>query len=289
MNQHFIITEQLRQLLRLALEEDTGPGDITTLATVPEDKPCMARLFAKAAGVIAGQPVFEEIFRLLDPEIRFQWFVRESDPVPSKTLCLEMSGNARAVLTGERTALNILQRMSGVATLTNRYVRKISHTGTKIIDTRKTTPLWRNLEKYAVTAGGGSNHRMGLYDMFLIKDNHIASAGGISAAIQAVLDYRIKMKHTAAIEVETKNIGEVQEALMFPIDRIMLDNMSVDEIRDAMHVIGGRCETEASGGVTEDTVCAIAETGVDYISAGALTHSAPALDLSLLIETETMA
>ncbi len=289
MNHSFVITEPLRNLLHLALKEDTGTGDITTLATVPTDKPCFARLFAKAAGVIAGQPVFEEIFRLLDPEIRFQWFIREGDPVPSKTLCLEMKGNARAVLIGERTALNLLQRMSGIASLTSRYVKKISHTKAKIIDTRKTTPLWRILEKYAVTAGGGSNHRMGLYDMFLIKDNHIVSAGGISAAIQAALEYRINMNLTAAIEVETKNIGEVQEALMFPIDRIMLDNMSADEIREAVHFVAGRCETEASGGVTVDTVCAIAETGVDFISAGALTHSAPALDLSLLIETETRA
>ena len=279
------LNDQLRNLIKLAIEEDTGSGDITTLATVPYRQQGRARLVAKSEGIIAGQKIFNEVFKLIDSAAECSWFVKEGDLVGAGTLCAELKGNLHAILTGERTALNFIQRMSGVASLTFRFMQKIKHTRAKIIDTRKTTPLWRMLEKYAVTVGGGANHRMGLYDMFLIKDNHIAAAGGIGPAVRKVLEYNKTSSVPLAIEVETKNLSEVREALEYPVHRIMLDNMPVAEMKETVKVIDRRCETEASGGVTLDTVVEIAETGVDFISVGALTHSAPALDLSLLVES----
>ncbi len=281
----FEISGTLRDLLRHALEEDVQSGDITSEATVGAAQEGVARLFAKAKGILAGQAVFHEVFQIAGSPVRCTWFVKDGDEIKPKDVCAELHGNMMAILAGERTALNFIQRMSGTATLTGQFAERIRHTHAKIVDTRKTTPLWRSLEKYAVTAGGGANHRMGLYDMFLIKDNHIAAAGGVGPAVRKVIEYNRALQVPRAIEVETKNMSEVREALEFPVHRIMLDNMSVREMTEAVQLIHHRCETEASGGVTLDTVAEIAETGVDFISVGALTHSAPALDLSLLVES----
>lgn len=279
-----VITPAYRDRIELALAEDIGSGDMTTLASVSSDITGTARLIAKAEGILCGQAVWDECFRLVDSSVMVEWKVLEGARVHPQTLCAEIRGSLRSILTTERTALNFVQRMSGIATLTRRFVDAVAHTPTKIIDTRKTTPLWRYFEKYAVSVGGGENHRMGLYDMFLIKDNHIAAAGSISRAIEAVLDYRTKMNCFFPIEVETKNLSEVAEALRYPVQRIMLDNMSVEEMTTAVRQINRKCETEASGGINLSNIREVAETGVDYISIGALTHSVTALDLSLLVE-----
>lgn len=280
---NFPFSATTRSQLRDALNEDLKSGDITTLGTVPSARSGTAGLFAKSAGVLCGQTVFNEIFRKVDDGVRLSWRVAEGHAVEIGLPCADIHGPLSSILMAERTALNFLQRLSGIATLTRSYVQRVAHTRCRILDTRKTTPLWRELEKYAVTVGGGMNHRMGLYDAFLIKDNHIAAAGGIRPAVEQALSYREKNGLPCPIEIEVKNLEEVKEALNFPIERIMLDNMSLTMMRSAVEIIDHVCEVEASGGVTIDTVKAIAETGVDFISVGALTHSAPALDLSLLI------
>ena len=277
-------SDQTKSLIALSLKEDIGNGDITTDSTIPESLLGKGSVIAKSAGVLCGQNVFDEVFRQTDPSVKLHWLYSDGQSLMSNQKCLTFEGPMRSILTAERTALNFLQRMSGIATLTNHFVELIKGTSARIIDTRKTTPMWRELEKYAVRTGGGANHRMGLYDMFLIKDNHITAAGSISSAIQKAISYNNKRRLRCSIEVETKNLDEVKEALQFPIQRIMLDNMNVEEIGKAVKVIAGRCEVEASGGVSLETVRSIAETGVDFISVGALTHSAPALDLSLLVE-----
>jgi nicotinate-nucleotide pyrophosphorylase (carboxylating) len=279
------ITDSLQTLLRMALQEDIGTGDITSTATVDYEKQGFGYILTKADGIFSGRTIFEMIFQMVDPDIDFIWFVQDGEAVHNKQKCVEFKGRLHNILIAERTGLNFMQRMSGIATLTFQFSQLIRHTQARIIDTRKTTPLWREIEKYAVRCGGGSNHRMGLYDMFLIKDNHIASSGGITVAIQKAIEYNKHHTPVKPIEVETKNIDEVKKALRYPVQRIMLDNMSVKEMKTAVEIISGRCEVEASGGVTIATVRAIAETGVDFISVGALTHSAPALDLSLLIDS----
>lgn len=278
------ISENIRSLVAMSLREDIGQDDITTLATIPDSLDGRGFVKAKSTGILCGQDIFNEVFKQVDDRVRLQWHAGEGDKVAPGTLCVSIDGRMRSILKAERTALNFIQRMSGIATLTGQYVDRVRQTRAKIIDTRKTTPLLRELEKYAVRIGGGFNHRMGLYDMFLIKDNHIAAAGGIAQAIQSALTYKETNRLTFAIEVETKNIREVRDALGFPIQRIMLDNMDLTEMKEAVSLIDRRCEVEASGGVSLDTVEAIAATGVDFISIGALTHSAPALDLSLLVE-----
>ncbi len=269
-------------IVERALDEDVRSGDVTTEATVPAQARARARITQKAPGVIFGLDVAEEVFRSLDPDIEItrrtaegEW--RESGPV------LEMEGRARALLTGERTALNFLARLSGVATLTARCVQAVEGTGARILDTRKTTPGLRDLEKAAVAAGGGTNHRAGLYDAILIKENHAALAGGIAEAIRKA--------HQAApglpLEVECRNLAEVDDALSAEAItgfRILLDNMTPAQLTEAVQRVAGRAELEASGGVTLQTLREIAQTGVNFISVGALTHSAPALDLSLLLE-----
>ena len=280
------ITDSLQNLLRMSLQEDIGTGDITTFSTVDYETRGRGYVIAKTDGVFSGRTIFEMIFQMVDPDIDFKWFTQDGETVHNRQKCVEFNGRLHNMLIAERTGLNFLQRMSGVATLTNQFTQLIGHTKAKIIDTRKTTPLWREIEKYAVRCGGGSNHRMGLYDMFLIKENHITSAGGITVAIRKAIAYNASHPPVMPIEVETRSVDEVKEAVQFPIQRIMLDNMSIDDMKTAVKFISGRCEVEASGGVTVKTVRAIAETGVDFISVGALTHSAPALDLSLLIETK---
>jgi nicotinate-nucleotide pyrophosphorylase (carboxylating) len=262
-----------------ALKEDVGDGDITTTATVPAEARARALITQKAPGVIFGLEVAEETFRALDPAVDLErrcaereW--REDGPV------LSIEGSARAILTAERTALNFLQRLSGVATLTARCVRAVDGTRARILDTRKTTPGLRTLEKAAVAAGGGTNHRAGLYDAILIKENHAALAGGVGNAVRKALAHAPGVP----LEVECQTLEEVDEALAARAPRILLDNMTVEELRTAVERVAGRAELEASGGVTLETLREIAGTGVDFISVGALTHSAPALDLSLNLE-----
>jgi nicotinate-nucleotide pyrophosphorylase (carboxylating) len=274
------------RLIDLALEEDVGPGDFTTLWTFPADRAGRAEIVAKAHGVIAGMEVAEETFRRVDPAIGLARGVDDGAAVSPGDLVLTISGAARSILTGERVALNFLQRLSGVATVTRRYVDAVAGTGARVIDTRKTTPGMRALEKRAVVAGGGANHRFGLHDMVLIKENHVAAAGGITAAVEAV---RGQNAHGLRVEVETSTLADVEEALRVGVDRIMFDNMGVPLLREAVALVraagDGRPETEASGGITLETIRPVAETGVDFISVGALTHSAPSLDLSLLLRS----
>lgn len=268
-------------LIDAALAEDVGPGDFTTLWTVPEERRAEARIVAKAPGVIAGSGVAAEAFRRVDPALEVTVEAEDGAAVEPGGLAMTIRGSARSILTAERTALNFMQRLSGVATVTRRYVRAVEGTGARVIDTRKTTPGMRALEKAAVVAGGGANHRFGLHDMVMIKDNHIAAAGGITAAVEAV---RRRNERGLRVEVETTNLDEVREALAAGADRIMFDNMSVPLMHEAVQVVRAhapRPETEASGGITLETIRAYAETGVDFISIGALTHSAPSLDLSL--------
>jgi nicotinate-nucleotide pyrophosphorylase (carboxylating) len=267
------------EIVLLALEEDVGAGDLTTEATVPPDAQARAVITQKAPGVIFGLDVAEQVFRRLD---RGAWFERLTDegvwrdggPV------LRIEGSARAILTGERTALNFLQRLSGVATMAARAVRAVEGTGARILDTRKTTPGLRALEKAAVAAGGATNHRFGLYDAVLIKENHVALAGGVGGTVRRAREAVPGLP----LEVEARTLDEVDEALAAGVHRILLDNMTREQLRAAVDRADGRAELEASGGVTLDTLREIASTGVQFVSVGALTHSAPALDLSLILE-----
>ena len=268
-------------LIDAALAEDVGAGDFTTLWTVPADRRAEAAIVAKAEGVIAGSEVAAEVFRRVDPALSVETVVGDGTAVRPGDVVMRIGGSARSILTAERTALNFLQQLSGVATATRRYAQAIEGTAARVIDTRKTTPGMRLLEKAAVVAGGGANHRVGLYDMVMIKDNHIAAAGGITAAVEAV---RRRNDRGLRVEVETTNLDEVREALAAGVDRIMFDNMSVPLMDEAVALVRAhhpRPETEASGGITLETIGGYAGTGVDFISVGALTHSAPSLDLSL--------
>lgn len=270
----------IRQLIQVAIEEDVGSGDITTSAVLTGNETGRAQAIAKDDMVVAGMDIFKEVFVFCDEDIRFSNRVKDGDIVTSGNILADVSGKLGSILTAERVALNLLQRLCGIATLTRRYVDAVRETGAKILDTRKTTPGLRTLEKYAVTVGGGYNHRFGLYDGILIKDNHINAAGSISAAVERILQ---RAPHTLKVEVEVKNIREVEEALSAGVDIIMLDNMAEEEMKEAVLLINGRVPVEASGNVTLSRARAIAETGVDLISVGALTHSAPASDISLRI------
>jgi nicotinate-nucleotide pyrophosphorylase (carboxylating) len=262
-----------------ALAEDLGPGDVTAEATVPPGTRGRAIITQKAPGVVFGLAAAEETFRALDPEAHFERLVAEGVWRDGGEV-LRIEGEARALLSAERTALNFLQRLSGVATQAARYVRAIEGTGARILDTRKTTPGLRELEKAAVAAGGATNHRAGLYDAILIKENHAAIAGGVGEAVRRAREAAPDLP----LEVECRTLAEVDEALEAAAPRILLDNMTPDQLRAAVDHVGGRAELEASGGVNLGTVKAVAATGVDFVSVGALTHSAPALDLSLLLE-----
>ena len=269
----------VEQAVAAALAEDLGAaGDITTDAIVPPDACGKAEIVVREAGVVAGLPLAEATFRALDPGARFVSVVADGIQVPAGATVARIAATTRALLTGERTALNFVGRMSGIATLTSKYVAAVEGTGARIACTRKTTPGLRALEKYAVRAGGGVNHRFGLYDAVLVKDNHIAAAGGID---NALAELRARVGHMVKIEVEVDTLAQLQEALRHPIDAVLLDNMDVDRLKEAVALVGGRVATEASGGVTLETVREIAETGVDLISVGALTHSPRNLDSSL--------
>jgi len=275
------LDHNLKKLIELALAEDIGPRDVTSEATIRVESVSVAVVLAKQDLILAGLDVIRAVFHYLDPGIQVAIFAKDGDRINAGTEIAKLSGNTRALLAGERVALNLLQHMSGIATLTATYVAKIKGLKADVLDTRKTLPGLRQLEKYAVRMGGGRNHRFGLYDGALIKDNHIKACGGI---IQAVESARRNVHHLLKIEVETKTLDEVREALAAKVEVIMLDNMPLDMMLEAVKQINGRALVEASGNVTLDTVRLIAETGVDFISAGSLTHSAPAADISMKIQ-----
>ena len=265
--------------VRAALLEDLGrAGDITTLATIPEGTVATASIAARTAGVICGLALAREAFRIMDPTVAVECRIEDGARARAGDRIARIDGSARAILSAERVALNYLGRLSGVATLTDRYVQLVAHTRARICDTRKTTPLLRALEKYAVRCGGGANHRFGLDDAILIKDNHIAVAGGVAAALRAA---KSAAGHLVRIEIEVDTLEQLGEVIAEGADAVLLDNMPTDMLRAAVAMVDGAMICEASGGVSLETVAAIAETGVDVISVGALTHSAPALDLGL--------
>jgi nicotinate-nucleotide pyrophosphorylase (carboxylating) len=263
--------------IKRALEEDIGPGDVTTDTIVPDDASLRGRIVAKQDGVVAGLEVAREVMLALSDRIAFAARVADGSRVERRAVLAEVEGPARALLTGERTALNFLGRMSGIATLTRQFVDAVSTTAATILDTRKTAPGLRLTDKLAVRLGGGQNHRTGLFDMVLIKDNHIDFAGSITAAVERVRASQTKLE----IEVETRSLDDVREALRLGVSRILLDNMSLETMREAVAICEGRAKLEASGNVTLANVLEVAETGVDYISVGALTHSPPVFDVSL--------
>ncbi len=273
--------DELTELARRALAEDVGAGDVTTSATVATDARARALIAQKAPGTIFGLDAVEACFAALDPGVRFERLAQESGWREGGPV-LSIEGPAKALLTGERTALNFLGRLSGIATLAARFVREVEGTGAVVLDTRKTTPGLRKLEKAAVAAGGATNHRVGLFDAILIKENHIAAAGGIAQAVARVRE--VVPELAATLEVEVSNPGEIEEALAAGAPRLLLDNMSVAELSAAVAQVSGRAKLEASGNVTLQNIRERAQTGVDFISVGALTHSAPALDLSLILE-----
>ena len=270
----------IADLIDIALAEDLGSGDLTTEAVVPDGAQARARINQKAPGVIAGLRVARTVFERLDSELVFVAHCPEGNWREAGAVA-EITGAAASILAAERVALNFLGRLSGVATLTARYVHAVEGTGARILDTRKTTPGLRELEKAAVRAGGGVSHRSGLYDAILVKENHAALAGGVGEATRLALE---RAPAGVMVEVECATLGEVEAAVAAGVPRILLDNMGVDELRRAVELAAGRAELEASGGITLDSVRAVAETGVDFISVGALTHSAPALDVSLLLD-----
>ena len=277
--------EEIRKAVREALAEDVGTGDVTTLACVPPEARSRALLRAREPIVLAGLDLAVEAFRQLDPNLRTTRQAQDGDSIAAGSTVLEITGSARGILTAERVALNFCQRLSGVATLTARFVATLNGTPTRILDTRKTTPGWRRLEKYAVACGGGTNHRTGLYDMVLIKDNHlVALRDATPNAIAAAVDRARKSWPGLRVEVEADTLVQVDQAVAAGADIVLLDNMDLPTLREAVRRVGGRAQTEASGGVRLDTVRAIAETGVDFISVGALTHSARSVDLGLDFE-----
>jgi len=274
-------TVQIATIVRRALQEDVGQGDVTSLWTLPPNLTGSGMFLCKAEGILAGMEVAREVFRQVSTEIQMGALRTDGESIAPGDMLATVEGPMAAILTAERTALNLMQRMSGIATATQRYVQAVAGTGATILDTRKTVPGLRMLDKWAVRLGGGQNHRMRLDDMVLIKDNHIAAAGSITAAVTRVREHN---DQDLAIEVEVKTWAELEEAVALAPDRIMLDNMTPKEMSKAVEWVAGRVPLEASGGITEETVRAAAETGVDYISIGALTHSVVALDISLEVE-----
>lgn len=274
------MSNDLQEIVRRALAEDVGKGDITTKATVPDDAQAIGKVIAKKPGVLAGSEVFSEVFRQVDFLIACEASFKDGDAFPARAVLFTVRGYAEGVLTGERTALNFLARLSGIATATRELVDLVKGTNAKILDTRKTTPGLRRLEKAAVKAGGGTNHRFGLFDAILIKDNHLKFSGGVSQAVKRARSSSMSAK----VQVEVETLAQLEEAIEAGADSVLLDNMDLETLRKAVDISKGELTTEASGGITRENVRAVAETGVDFISVGWITHSAPAIDLSLELE-----
>lgn len=278
----YLSEEAIKTFIRQALQEDVREGDHSSLAAIPATATNQAKLLVKDEGVLAGVELAQLIFQEVDAGLQQEVFLQDGAPVKHGDVAFTVRGKAQSILTAERLVLNCMQRMSGIATYTRHMAQLIEGTGARLLDTRKTTPNFRMMEKWAVMIGGGTNHRFGLFDMIMLKDNHVDYAGGIPQAIKATQEYLRQLGRPLQIEVETRNLEEVQQVLeLGGVDRIMLDNFTPELMRQAVQLIGGRFEVEASGGITEDTIRAYAETGVDYISVGALTHSNRSLDLSL--------
>jgi len=274
----------IEEIIRQALDEDIQSGDVTTQAIISDEVLGRGKFLIKADGVIAGLNIAKKVFEMVDEKIEFKNLIRDGEKVKIGDVVAVVEGKASTILTAERTALNFLQRMSGIATLTNGFAERIKHTKAKILDTRKTVPGLRLVDKEAVLLGGGQNHRIGLFDMFVIKDNHIEIAGSITNAVNACRKFQQMKDSNLKIEVETKNLDEVKEALACNVDIIMLDNFNTEMMKKAVILINGKCLVEASGNINLNNVKEVAETGVDFISVGALTHSVKALDISLEVE-----
>lgn len=273
---------KLERFVELALQEDVGEGDHTSLSTIAAQAKGEAKLLVKEVGILAGVKVATDILHIIDPTLSVDVKLNDGDAVRVGDIALYVKGSLHSILKAERLILNVMQRMSGIATRTAEYASLLSGTSTKVLDTRKTTPLLRFLEKEAVRIGGGENHRFGLYDMILIKDNHVDYAGGITAALKKAQAYRVQHGLDIPIEIEVRNLQELAEVLQQEkVDRVMLDNFTPALVKEAVEMIAGRLVTEASGGITLDTIAAYAQAGVDYVSVGALTHSVKSLDLSL--------
>jgi nicotinate-nucleotide pyrophosphorylase (carboxylating) len=281
-NLPYLTSEKIHEFIRLAFLEDVGSGDHSTLGSIPKDQIGQAQLIIKESGIIAGLKLAEMIFHQYDPSLEVQLLLEDGDSVNTGDIGLRVRGSAASILTTERLVLNCLQRMSGIATKTHQLTKMIAHTKTRLMDTRKTTPNFRMIEKWAVVIGGGVNHRFALYDMVMLKDNHIDFAGGITPAINNMKSYLQKEGLDLKIEVETRNLEEVKEVLTVGgIDYIMLDNMDYETMKIAVRLVNGKYPLEASGGITEETLKDVAECGVDFISVGALTHQVRSMDISL--------
>ena len=272
----------IEEIIETALKEDIGDGDHTTLATVPEEAKGKVKMLAKQDGILSGTGVARKVFEFIDPEVKAEIFINDGHPIKEGDIIMTLEGKSRALLTAERTALNFIQRMSGIATFTHEVTKKLSGLKTIILDTRKTTPCNRVTEKMAVKAGGGQNHRFGLYDMMMIKDNHIDFAGGIKHAIEAAHKYLKETGKNLKIEIEVRNFNELYQVMDIDgVDRVMLDNFTPEDLHTAVKMVDGQFETEASGGINISNIREYAETGVDFISMGALTHQIKSLDISL--------
>ena len=280
----YLTEEAITNFIHHAFNEDVGEGDHSTLASVPEKAHNSAKLLFKDEGIAAGMKMAKKIFNHFDPSLQLTFNVNDGDAVKSGDIGMEVHGPARSILTCERLVLNCMQRMSGIATYTHKLKKLVEGTKAELLDTRKTTPNFRIAEKWAVTIGGGKNHRYGLYDMVMLKDNHIDFSGGITKAVAATKAYLQRIGKDLKIELETRDLSEVKEAVAADVDVIMLDNMSIDMMTEAVGIVGSTCLTEASGGITEETIRSVAECGVDFISVGALTHSIKSLDISLKAE-----
>jgi nicotinate-nucleotide pyrophosphorylase (carboxylating) len=281
----YLTDSAIHEFIADALAEDIGEGDHSSLGAVPSNKISKARLLIKDDGIIAGLELAEKIFNEVNPTLHVTFFKHDGEAIKKGEIAFIVEGPAQFILSAERLVLNCMQRMSGIATYTNQLCKLIEGTHAQLMDTRKTTPNFRLMEKWAVAIGGGRNHRFALYDMVMLKDNHVDMAGGIRAAIENTRRYLSEKNKDLKIEIETRNLQEVKEVLSVgKIDVIMLDNMNVNDMKEAVRLIGGKYKTEASGGITETTLRAVAECGVDYISVGALTHSVKSLDLSLKVE-----
>jgi nicotinate-nucleotide pyrophosphorylase (carboxylating) len=284
---YYVTTGYINSFIEQAVAEDIGEGDHSSLSTIPEDLQGLACLKIKQDGIIAGLELAHEIFNKIDPKLELSSFKKDGDQVKVGDIAFEVKGPVRSILGAERLVLNCMQRMSGIATYTNHLCELIEGTNAEILDTRKTTPNLRPLEKWAVTIGGGTNHRFALYDMIMLKDNHIDYSGGISKALSSANDYLKKTGKQIKIEIETRTLSEVKEVVnVGGADVIMLDNMDTATMKEAVEIIEGKMKTEASGGITEENIVEMAQTGVDYISIGALTHSVKSLDMSLKAEIE---